>query len=442
MAIFTDPVGQLVITNPKTKDEWKWTGPKLPFLTGISINYEMGNHVPAFTVSFDIPYEDGLKMFEHPSPFTQGNVVEARIGYAGGSWTPWAGGFLHVGGDGLTLDANGVSGQISVQGVAESYGYTIDETVLREAGHDPVKILTALAGGMGLKPIISNGAKSALGEFKLAAGYRGKAIRKQTFDFACGLLSKSYWEAIKKICADWHLASWIGPEVGSDDPGRNLFVYTQSEVTKGYGIELASLRTYMLRGVIDESNLTYPAFSWSPEGSTFAAWLASEPDPAAHGVVAVAVDTGTGEIVEEPISPKKQQTAIYGVVTSDEPTDVEAKGMKDDEAKKDGSKGAHISPPMDEGGRSKLKAQGQHRQEQGSGAQQGVITALGLADERAGNICFLRGFGAIYDGSYLIKKLTHVWAPGSWEMTLTVLRHGSVHKTGKQEETSEGQMPQ
>jgi len=440
MALFTDPVAQLIVTDPDTSDEWKWTSPGFAFLTGLSMNYEMGARVPVITASFEIPYDDGLKMFRQPSPFKQGNLVEARIGYATGPWTPWAGGFLNAGGNGLALDANGVSGQIQIQGVAESYGYTIDETVLQSAGHDPIKILTTLANGMGLKAAISNGASAALNEFKLVAGYRGKAIRKQTFDFMSSILNLSYWEAIKKISSDWHLACWIGPEAGSTDPARNLFVYTQAEVSKGYDVD-TNIRTYMVRGVIDEQSLLYPCFSWSPDGSTLPAWLASEPDAASHGVTAVVVDSDSGELVEESVAPAEQQTAIYGVVTNNEPTDVEAGGLKNDESKGDGSKGAHISPPFSGGGKTKLKAQLQNRQEQGNAAQQGIITAMGMADERPGNLCRLLGAGDIFDGTYLVRKLTHIYAPGSWDMTLGVLRQGSVLKTGAQEETSEGQVP-
>ena len=73
-------------------------------------------------------------------------------------------------------------------------------------------------------------------------------------------------------------------------------------------------------------------------------------------------------------------------------------------------------------------------------AQRGTITALGIPEERPGNLCKLRGVGKIYDDFYEIDKLSHVYAPGSWEMTLVVHREGAVLKTGEQSETAEGQM--
>jgi len=438
MALFSDPVAQAIITDPDSGDEWKWTAPEYPFLIGCSLNYQRGR-IAMFTLSFDVPYDYGLEMMKLPSPFKQGNLVKARIGYGTGLWTPWAAGFLKAGGDGITLDANGLSGQISVQGVAESYGYTVDKELLRKAGWDPVAILSACAEGMGLKPIISAGSSSELSAYKLIGDRRGKAIREKTFDFSSSLLNLSYFEVVKRICNDWNLVYWIGPEVGSADPGRNLFVYTPAETSKGVDQD-ANIRTYMIRGVIDEANLTYPCFAWSPEGDGAVAWLASQPDSAAHGVDIGWTDTDTGEIKEDTISPKEQPVAIWGVVADDDPTDVNVDGIKGDESKADGSKGAFASMPVASGGEERQKKQMQHRQRQGNAAQRGTITALGIPDERAGNLCKLRGAGGIYDGTYEVDKVTQVFAPGSWEMTLTVHREGQVLKTGEQAETSEGQM--
>jgi len=440
MAIFTDPVAQAIITDPDSGDEWKWTAPDYPFLTGVTINYQRFK-VGVFTLSFDIPYEYGIPMMGLPSPFKQGNLVKARIGYAGANaWTPWVAGFLKAGGDGLSIDSNGITGQISVQGVAESYGYTVNKDLLREAGWDPIKILELCARGMGLTPVISTGASADMNSYKLIGDRRGKAIRKQTFDFSSSLLSMSYWEVLKKICRDYNLTYWIGPDVGSTDPGRNLFVYNEAEASKGTDQDTA-IRTYMIRGVIDEANLTYPCFAWSAEGSNVAAWLASQPDPAAHGVSGAYTDKATGEVVEEAVPPEEQPTAIWGVLADTSPTDAEVDGVKDDEAKSDGTQGTYTSAPVAPGAEDRFKKQLQNRQKQGNAAQQGTITSLGIIDERPGNICRLKGAGLIYDDTYQIDRMTHTYGPGSWEMTLVVKRFGRVLKVGEQKETSEGQAP-
>lgn len=439
MTLFSDPFVQaIVIDREDSSIQWKFTAPDYPFLTGCSINYEMGLRVPVFTLSFDIPYEHGIKLFQQPTPFKTGNYVKARIGYSSGNWTPWAVGFLANGGDGLSIDANGVSGSISIQGVAESSGYKIDKNVLRNAGWDPIKILKACANGIGTELIISNGASSALNSYKLIGESRGKAIRKKTYDFVSGLINLSYWEIIKKICLEWNLESWIGPKAGIGEDVRNLFVYTKAEVLKGVDQD-SDVRTYMIRGIIDENNLTYPCFSWSPESSP-SAWMASSPDPAAHGVNISYIDKDTGEIVEDSLVPEDQPVPVVGVISDNTPTDVEHDGIKEDISKSDNNLGEYFSAPVVSQSTDMVKKLLETRHSQGNAAQSGTITTIGLPYERPGNLCKLRGAGLIYDGLYQIRKMSHTFAPGSWEMSLVVQRYGKTIKSGEQKETKEGQM--
>jgi|GEM_PF-2228757 len=439
--IFTDPVAQVIITDPESKQEWKWTTPDYPFLTSVTINYERGPRVTVFTIGFDIPYEYGIGMMQVPSPFKQNNVVKARIGYAGANvWTNWVNGFLKTGGDGLSIDSNGVTGQISVQGVSESGEYPVSPDVLKAAGWDPIKILKGCAEGMGVVPVISNGSSGVLNAYKVIGDRRGKAIRKKTFDFSSSLLCLSYWEIVKKICNEFNLVFWLGPKVGAKDNARNLFVYTAAEASKGTDQD-ELIRTYMIRGQIDEANDVYPCFAWSPEGVSDTTWLASKPDPAAHGVDMSYTDESTGEIKSIAVSPEDQPVAIKGSITDNAPEDVDVDGIKNNESRPDGSLGSYTSMPVAAGAEDMAKAQVQSRQRQGNAAQNGTITCIGLPDERTGNLCRLKGAGLIYDDVYAIDKLTHSYSAGSWEMSLVARREGSMIKAGEQKETSEGQMP-
>jgi hypothetical protein len=439
MTLFTDPVAQVIITDVERGVEWKWDAPNNPFLTGVTLNYNR-KHISAFTCSFDIPYEKAMDMLKVPGPFKVRNKVVARIGWASGLWTPWAGGALDTGGDGLSVDSNGLSGQITVRGVAESYGYTVSKDTLTDVGWDAVKILENCADGMGLKPVISPGAGRELNNYKLIGGTRGKAIRKEMYTFTSSLLNLSYWEVVKKICSEHNLMFWIAPEVGATDLSRNLFISTRSEASKGTDQDV-NWRTYMIRGTIDEANSIYPCFAWSPEGSGSVAWMAHGPDPAAHGAKAVGISSDTGEDEEVEVLPAQQPMAIFGQVADKEPVDEEVDGLKVDEKKKDDEPGLYTSVAVDEGSKDRMKKQIENRQAQGNAAQKGNITTIGMPDERAGNLCELRGAGAIYDGTYEIDLLSHVYAPGSWETTLTVHRHGRLDVSGDQQETADGQMP-
>lgn len=436
--IFTSPVAQAIIIDPDTGQQWKWTAPDYPYLTGVSINYER-KRIATITISLDITYEEGLKMMSLPSPFKQGNLLKARIGYASGEWTLWASGFLQEGGAGMSIDANGLSGQITVQGVAVSSQYKVDKKVLKEAGWDPVKILNACADGMGMRLKISTGASSALNDYKLIGERRGKAIRKKTYAFSSSLLNKSSWDVIKSICDEWNLDYWSGPEVGGGDDGRTLFISTPAEVSKRVDQD-TTVRTYAIRGQIDRGNEVYPCLSWSPEGSEFASWLAGTIDPAAHGVDAADIDTDTGEVTKISVPPEDQEVAIVGSVAANSPRDEWFDQIVNDVEKSDGSQGEYVSFPVSPGSEKRAEKQVLNRQKMGNPSQKGSISTLGIPEERPGNQCRLSGAGFIYDDLYEIDKLTHSYSPGSWEMTLTVHREGTKAKTGEQKETKEGQM--
>ena len=67
--MFTDPIAQVLIKNPKNGKEWKLFAPDYPFLTGLTLNYELQRSA-AVTVDIDAPYEEGLKrLVTPPSPF-------------------------------------------------------------------------------------------------------------------------------------------------------------------------------------------------------------------------------------------------------------------------------------------------------------------------------------------------------------------------------------
>lgn len=443
MAIYTDPVAQAIIKDPDSGQEWKLTYPDFPFLTGVTLNYDH-KKLTTFTLNFDIPYEDGIKLMNPPSPFKVGNQVAARIGYASGdpgAWTPWALGFLNAGGDGMSVDANGFSGQITVQGLAESYPYKVSKEAIRSAGWDPIKVLSALAEGMGLKAIISNGVSAGLKTFNLIGDNRGKATREKTSDFVSSLLDLSYWDAIKKICSEWNFEFWIAAEDGDDDQGRNLFISTPRELSNG--VDKSVMRNYAIRGVFDEKTHTYPCV-WSAEGSAVSSWLVSEPSPAAHGVQGAGIDTDSGELLEEDVSPQDQEHSIWGFLSTTDPTsgvdELGPDGIKKDESRTE--KADYISFPVDSGSRDKFKRQVQSYQLDGNPVQKGNITVIGIAAERPGNLCKVSGAGGLYNDVYMIERLTHIYSPGSWEMTLTVYRYGTKDKAGQKLETKGGQMPE
>jgi hypothetical protein len=367
--------------------------------------------------------------------------VRARIGYAGTTrWTPWVQGFLKEGGAGLAIDANGVTGTINVLGAAESYNYEIDKEKLKAAGWDASKILEVCADGMGMKLNITLNATVEISDYLLIGEGLTKTIIQGPGSFPSHFLGLKYFDIVKRICSEMNLSFLVSTGVeGSDDAGRMLHIGTKGEFARGQVIP-SKVNTYMIRGIINEEKNQYPCIDWTPEGSQFAAWLASQPDPAAHNFEVSYIPDDTGEMKHIVYTPQQQDIPTVGPIADGEPEDVEVDGIKEDESRPEGSSVAHASIPVQPKGDKKAEKQAASRQQQGNAAQRGVITTLGLHDERTGNLCVLKGAGAIYDGPYTIDKLTHIYAPGSWDMTLTCHREGRVLKTGEQKETQAGEL--
>ena len=437
-ALFTDPIAQIYVRDPSGQNEWRWQAPDDPFLVGVSLNFEMGR-VSKLTYMVDMPYEDGIKLLTKPTPFQVGNLVRARIGYAGGDWTPWSEGIQEGGGEGIALDPNGLSGQVTIEGVATSAYYKVSKEDLAKAGYNPKKIIEVCAEAMGLTASISNRASAILQSYQVIPGNRGKAARKRIFSFPSHLLNLSNWDAIKQITNEWNLTFWMGADLNDSVRGSVLFVDTFAGAALW---KKQDQRTYMMRGVLDVSRNQYPCVSWTPEGARFAEWLAEAPDPAAHGVEVSFDDTDTGETKTLKVAPKDQPAPIEGVLADNEPEDAEIDGVAGD--RETGSLGEYMSTPAEAGkaGEEQVRLEAEKRQIQGNAAQTGTIVSVGVPGESAGNLCNLLGCGDIYNGTYLIQKLSHSYSPGVFETSMTVLRHGRIEKAGKQEETSEGQMPE
>jgi len=438
MTLFTDPVAQVIVTDPTDNTVWRWAAPELPFLTGLSINYERGR-VAMFTYSIDMTYEAGIKFMQLPSPFKQGNLVRARIGYASGGWTPWVSGFMKEGGAGISVDANGVSGSITVTGMAESYTYDIDKKKLKEAGWDYTKLLEVCAGGMGMDIFITTEAAGSLADYLII----GEGLTKSTLStdsFPSHILSKSYYDIVSHVCKEMNLVFMVSTDVNSES-GRVLKIGTKGEFAKGdMGLIEAEPKTYVIRGGIDEEANIYPCLSWSPEGDGVATWLSSKPDAAAHGCSTSYILTDSGEMETVVVNPKNQTAPTVGSVASNLPVETVVEGVSDDEERDETSPVSHASIAVQDGGSAKAQKTAESRQGQGNAAQKGVITSLGLPDEECGNKCYLGGAGFVYDGPYAIDKLTHSYGPGSWEMSLVVHRDGRKAKTGDEEIGAGGQL--
>jgi hypothetical protein len=455
--MFTDPVAQIIITNPESGKVWYFNAPEYPFVTGVSLAFEFARKA-ALQVTFDAPYDVAIeKLLGLDSPFTMGNNVRARIGYANQPtwWTEWFEGFLAAGGDGLTIDPNGMTGTITVQVISEGSGYTVSQEIVQVT--DPYNMCVQCAQVLGLEFSPSIGAIDQMKVFLAATGAKATEAGWKPEAFA----GMTAWEATNKICAMLNLKLWIGSRPGSPGGGvRILYIGTEEELSTGILSQLKEAGTaggvgvrptFRMRGVVDLNTSTFPCLSWAPEGAGFASWLPTNMPQTGKGVELVTVNNKTGLIETVNARAADRKVATAGAVATpgqadNKTTDANGKSIAGDAKKADGKEAVILSAPVPEGDAGKARAQlaAEAERDAGSPSQVGVITSLGLPWMVPSELCFLRGCGRIYDGPYLVDKATHKWGPGTYEMTLTCRRQGdgTAMKVGEKIQTPVGTMPE
>jgi hypothetical protein len=455
--MFTDPVAQIIITNPKTGETWQFSAPDFPFVTGVTLAFEFARKA-SLQVTFDAPYDVAIdKLLNLNSPFTMGNQVKARIGYAKQPtwWTEWFDGFLAAGGDGLTIDSNGMTGTITVQVISDGGGYTVSQEVVKVT--DPYNMFVQCAKALGVEFSPSIGAIDVLKRFVAAAGKETTEAAWKPEAFA-GMM---VWEAASKISSMLNLKMWIGPNPSTPGGGvRILYLGTEEELSNGILSQLKPAGeaggegvrpTFRMRGVVDLATSTFPCLSWAPEGSGFASWLSTSTGESGKGVEKVTVNQKTGLIESVAAKAADRKVATAGVVATPgqedtKATDASGNDVVGDAKKADGKEAVVTSGPVPEGtaGAARAQLSAEAERDAGSPSQVGVITSLGLPWVVPAELVFLRGCGAIYDGPYLVDKATHTWGPGKYEMTLTCRRQGdgTGQKSGEKIQTPVGTMPE
>lgn len=433
--MFTDPIAQVVVTSKDGARRWDWVAPDWPFLTGVTMNFDMGGRNSLITFSIDAPYDakEGL-MDVNYSPFMFGNLVEARIGYASGGWTPWYAGYLADGGVGISVEPNGISGEVSVQATpAYPALYPIPDKVLKSAGFDGVLLLEGCCKEIGVNPVVSQTASRFLRSYLAIPGRSGEAQRKKVFKRMLGYDGMAIWDVIRSLCKENSCAYSFEPPTSSSF-AYDLNVRAEEEVLLD-----PPINSYVMRGVIDESINQYPCFSFSPS-ETGVAWKAASPDPAAAGVNGVSIDKLSGEDVTYDAPPSQQGIQVEKAIVKDVPESSSKDGVVEDIKLREGVLGHWVSMAMPISGRSTFERMVNARQQQGNPAQTGSISTLGLPFEKTGNSCMLYGCGGIMDGKYVIEKLTHSYTAGSWDMTLECKRSGAGNAPNDNPQTAGGQV--
>ncbi len=412
-----------------------------PFLMGINIIIKM-KMVTTFSFSLEAPFVEGIALLDSGA-FAQGNQIGVRIGYADGGATPWFYGKFTSGGDGLVINSDGLSGQVSCLTFSEGVLQDIPASDLK--GADPERILQLAAEYIGAELVVSSNLSDRFIEMRLDPLW----VAGPTPD------TRNAWDWLRYVCSESMLNAAFN--MVFDHNGRRvLFIGTQEDVSKGvYGDltgniyaqdvqEQARRITYEMRGRLNPREGIYPIMTWGPEAG-LAQWDMM-PDAASGGVKADYIDESTGDVVKIDANPYGQEAAVSGSLENPGPTDEENDGVVMGRATSDGRPPSRLSVPGGEGpgGEAATKRKAQSRQGEGNEAQKATISTLGVPNEFPGNLCNVIGCSRRYDDVYEVREVSHQWAGSDWNMTLTVLRQGSGGIPGDQPEEipQSGTMPE
>lgn len=416
---------------------WAFNTKDNPFLSGVSIIAQPmagAAGMPTFTVSFTMPYEEGVKYLDS-GIFRIGNKVAARIGYVGGLSTPWWWGELNNGGDGVSLTSDGLEGGVTVQCISSRAWGDIPAPDLK--GKSGSVLYKMVSSAMGCKLVRSPGAIQVINEKHKPDEDAYPPYPPISWSGAPA--AKSAWDWLFFLNATYGLQSTIA---FGEDGARNLYVLTKAEAESGVVMDLdgtpsklVKSRVYRMRGPLIPQEDQYPIFTFGADPS-LATWDGMLPPGGSGGVHTTAINVHSGDPVVATAPPGEQESPVNKSVENPSPKnddwsdDMYALSRQQDEYEMEIFYSTPAPPPPspkatdDESIKQEAKKVIEQRQAEGNVTQQATIATIGVPDEFPGNLCNVQGCSKRYNGVYKVWTLNHQWAGGIWDMTLTVRREG------------------
>ena len=431
--MYYHPMGLCEIWSVDKTYKWKFHAPAAfappeenvvvyPYLTGITVTQELKS-IPAFEITLDAPYEDGIKMLENDSngssPFNVQNLVRVAIGYPSmNMWTPWYYGMLASGGQGLQITPEGVNGTVSVQ----QANWQDEHVAAGNSGwaSSAEEMVDKLVSLMGAESVISPAASDA---------FAAKTAHHPNQPWCTH--GKTNMEALTHLCALCGVT--MTPHNTNDSGQQAVISFTAEYEISDYGrSEELTENTYIMRGIFNPAENIYPILSWGPEDSV-ASWLGSKPANTNEGVTSSAINPVTGKIVSVDVGPGEADTPAFGDQSEKGPAQdrTTADGKVVDKAV-DGSTAltAYLSTPAssdapDSGCEGDLRSKAKMQMNQGNMVAIGTISTLGVPHQGIKKKINVLGCSARYNGPYITHAVTHRWSPGTYDSDLKVLRQGT-----------------
>lgn len=372
--------------------------PQFPFISGVTIVVQgEDSQLSTITLGIDAPFTEGKKILNSRT-FAVGNAVEVLIGYPGGPVSKPFYGWLHDGGVGLELTAEGLTGNVRVNAISRTGFFS---TVF--PGDNPLIAYEKAVVACGFKLQISDKAKEQIG--KLSGRLIVGIFKNQE------LLDLVNFEAHLKCTRE------------ARTKAKPLMVVQHGTEVYSKTIE----RRFVMRGQFNQETNSYPLISYGPElqASQF-----SFPAPEARETHTANLGAdGKMMMVKQMVSDSsvqagKEETQGGNPKDASTPAPGEGGDQEVQSDRKPAKKEFGSWWPIGGGDQPAelVKTQLRNMQDQaGHGsAWNASIVSLGIPDIQPWQLCKLEGIGSLFDGTYLIKNVTHNLSVGNYQTTLTV----------------------
>lgn len=368
----------------------------LPIVESVDIETGLGLNSKV-TLNIAADFEVGMRILES-GLLRIGNVLEVQIGYPRlGRFTPWISSILAQPSvritpeEGLTATLNGEGGAFAALRGTRSAQY--QNTTYAD-------IIRQLAEGPDYRFIVQLPEQSGSDD----PLYRQRASVSQS--------NQSDWFFVQSLVRGSNCDAWIEPS--RDEAGRQvLFVRRRAEA---FGD--SPRFTFVMRGRTD-FDTTFPILEW--ESNAEGTWLPG----AATSVRTTAVNPDDLEATDLIATPQTTDVPATGeAVPSDggtriEDTEVRLTPQRDDETAGEFLYTGDRDPRL---GQEQIES---HRTEASiRGGVQADATTIGIPDIFPGELIGVANF-AMFDGLYLLEKITHRCAPGEWTMTLHLINNAT-----------------
>ncbi len=372
--------------------------PQFPFISGVTAVVQgEDSQLSTITLGIDAPFTEGKKILNSRT-FAVGNAVEVLIGYPGGPVSKPFYGWLHDGGVGLELTAEGLTGTIRVNAISRAGFFS---TVY--SGNKPLDAYDKAIRACGFEPDIRPKAKDAI---KLLSGKTFVGIMQNQ-----ALLDEVNFLAHLKCTREARTKAkpLMVVQAGTE-------IYTKPVK-----------RRFVMRGQFDSETNSYPLISYGPElqASQFAF-----PWAEAREIHTANIDAeGNMLVVKQMVSQSsvksgKEETQGGDPEDASTPAPGEDGGQVNSD-RKPAKKEFGSYWPIGGGDQDRKLVQTQLRNMQdqaGHGsAWNATVVSLGIPDIQPFELCRLEGTGSLFDGTYLIKNVTHSLSVGNYQTTLTVM---------------------